>query len=83
MTEVGREDKKEAQEQWTLAEEAFAAGDFHVARQAASRVMDLFPGSKLAARASERVRDLSRDPVPYYVAGGVFVLYLLAFATSL
>ncbi|MEM6533306.1 MAG: hypothetical protein AAF654_11815 [Myxococcota bacterium] len=88
---MGKKDSKEAKEAkrtaeqlWAKSEEMFAGGDYLTARTIAAEIQAVAPGTDIASKAGQRVRDLGTvDRTGWYALGGAFGLYLLAWAYAL
>ncbi|MEO1174318.1 MAG: hypothetical protein AAFX94_20035 [Myxococcota bacterium] len=73
-----KEARRNAETLWARSEEMFAGGDYLTARSIAAEIVATAPGTDLAGKAGQRVRDLGTvDRTGWYALGGAFALYLI------
>lgn len=83
MAETDKSARREAKELFDAADPYRGAGNFREVRRIDAIVMAKAPGSESAEKAEKERAQLGHDTTVLYIAGGVTLLYLIAWVYAL
>ena len=83
MADGDKAARREAKELWDASRSAFAAGDYREVRRLDRLAAERAPNSDVAAEASRERASLGPDLTVFYIAGGVTLMYVLAWIYAL
>jgi hypothetical protein len=75
--------RREAKELWDASRAAFSAGNYREVRRLDALAAERAPGSDIANEASRERANLGPDRTVFLIAGGVTLMYVIAWVYAL
>jgi hypothetical protein len=83
MAEVDKAARREAKDLFEASRSAFTAGNYREVRRIDLMAAQRAPGTDVAQDAERERESLGHDRTVFYIAGGVTLLYVLAWVYAL